>query len=108
MSIIAVYSPIPIYENRTFQTPESRFFADSKHNSFTDILLISGYIEDREKKQRIGRAYARPFSPLAGCPSVQYSLGNRIYNTKNTNKHFLFYYSTSTVWNPLFIPFSIP
>ena len=75
MNIAVVYSPIPIYENRTFQTPESRFFAGSKHNSFTDILLISGYIEEhREKKQRIGRAYARPFSPpasRAGCPSVQ-------------------------------------
>jgi hypothetical protein len=61
------------------QTPDSRFFAGSKHNSFTDILLISGYIEEhREKNQRIGRAYARPFSP-----SLQYKgyINTRIYHS---------------------------
>ena len=76
------------------------------------MLLISQYRRSREKAKGLVGLTPDLSAREAGCPSVQYSLGNRIYqykdNTKNTNKHFLFYYSSSTVWNPLFIPFSIP
>ena len=70
------------------------------------ILLKKCGIKEKSDTERKTKGLGGRMPDLSAHPFSTRDISfDPIYNTKNANKHFLFYYST---WNPLFIPFSIP